>query len=277
MSTRDLKNALPYGRGSEGSVEMKDATTRFSSRVENYVRCRPSYPAEVWDVLVDALGLHAGSIVADVGSGTGISARLFLERGCTVYGIEPNAAMRTAGEQELAAFPQFFSRNGAAEATGLPEACVNLVTAAQAFHWFDAVAARTEFIRITREPHRCALIWNTRRMDGTPFLRDYEAFLQCYGTDYAQVQQRTVDPARLDTFFTGGFEVHRLDNEQRFDLDGLRGRVLSSSYVPGPEHPQYGAMMSALEELFAQHQNDGVVTFEYDTEISIGRLKETHG
>lgn len=255
----------------------KDATTRFSSRVDNYVRCRPSYPAEVWDVLVTAVGLHTGSTIADIGSGTGISSRLFLERGGTVYGIEPNAAMRSAGERELAAFPQFHSREGTAEATGLPGASLDLVIAAQAFHWFDAVAARTEFIRITREPHWCALIWNTRRLDGTPFLRDYEALLQRYGTDYAQVQQRTVDPARLEVFFTGGYETHRLSNEQRFDLDGLRGRVLSSSYVPGPEQPQYGAMLTTLEALFAAHHEEGVVRFEYDTEIFVGRLMETHG
>ncbi len=251
----------------------EDATTRFSSRVDHYVRCRPSYPTEVWDVLVEAVDLHAGSVIADIGSGTGISSRVFLEHGCTVYGVEPNAAMRAAGERELAAFPSFHSVDGTAEATGLPDASVDLVIAAQAFHWFNAVAARKEFARITGGDHDCALIWNTRRLESTPFLRDYEGLLHRFGTDYAQIQQRTVDPARLDAFFDRAYETHRLYNEQRFDLDGLRGRVLSSSYTPGPDHPQHGPMLAALDQLFATHQHDGVVTFEYDTEVFIGRVR----
>jgi len=227
----------------------------------------------VWDVLVKAVGLHAGSVIADIGSGTGISSRLFLDRGCMVYGIEPNAAMRTAGERELASLPQFSSRDGTAEATGLPAASVDLVIAAQAFHWFDADAARQEFARITRGEGWCALIWNTRRLDSTPFLRAYESLLHRYGTDYAQVQQRTIAPARLDAFFNAGYETHRLYNEQQFDLDGLRGRVLSSSYTPGPDHPRHAEMLVALEELFAKHLQNGVVTFQYDTEVYVGRLK----
>lgn len=256
---------------------MQDATTRFSSRVDHYVRCRPGYPAEVWNVVSTAVGLRTGSVIADIGSGTGISSRVFLEQGYTVYGIEPNAAMRSAGERELAAFPYFHSLEGTAETTGLPDASVDLVIAAQAFHWFDAPAARQEFARISRGDGWCALFWNTRRLDGTPFLRDYEALLHRFGTDYAQVQQRTVDPTRLDEFFIAGYAIHRLFNEQRFDRDGLRGRVLSSSYTPGPEDPKHGAMLSAVDELFAKHQRDGLVRFEYDTEVFVGRVKEPHG
>ncbi len=252
-----------------------DGTTRFSSRVDHYVRCRPSYPREVWDVLCQRVpGLQSGATIADVGSGTGISARLFLEQGCTVYGVEPNAAMRTAAERELAAFPRFHSRDGTAEATGLLPASVDLVAAAQAFHWFDPVAARQEFARICRAPGWCALIWNNRRLDSTPFLRDYEALLVEFGTDYQQVRQQTVDPVRLNTFFASGFITESLENKQRFDGEGLRGRVLSSSYTPGPDDPRHAAMLAALDELFARHQHDGTVTFEYDTQIFLGRINE---
>lgn len=250
-----------------------DAATRFSSRVDHYARCRPSYPPEVWDVLCRVIpNLQVGSVIADIGSGTGISTRLFLERGCIVHAVEPNAAMRAACERDLAGFPHFHSHDGTAEATDLPDASIDLIVAAQAFHWFDPITARREFARISRNDGWCALIWNTRRLDSTPFLREYESLLTRFGTDYVQVRQQTVDRDRLDTFFPSGWTVERLYNEQRFDRDGLRGRVLSSSYTPGPDDPRHAPMLAALDEIFDRHQHDGVVTFEYDTEIFTGRV-----
>jgi SAM-dependent methyltransferase len=258
------------------SFPSADSTTRFSSRVDHYARCRPSYPPELWDVLCHAVpGLRAGSVIADIGSGTGLSARLYLERHCVVHGIEPNAAMRSAAERDLASVPDFHSHDGTAEATRLPNASVDLVGAAQAFHWFDPIAARREFARISRNDGWCALIWNTRRLNSTPFLRDYEALLLQFGTDYTQVRHQTVDRDRLAAFFTSGWTVENLYNEQHFDRDGLRGRVLSSSYTPGPDDPRYAPMLVALDVLFETHQQDGAVTFEYDTEINIGRVTFT--
>jgi SAM-dependent methyltransferase len=251
-----------------------DATTRFSSRVDHYARCRPSYPPEVWDVLCRMIpNLHEGSVIADIGSGTGISTRMFLDRGCTVHAVEPNADMRTASEHDLASFPQFHSHDGTAEATGLPSDSIDLIVAAQAFHWFDPVGARKEFARVSRNNGCCALIWNTRRLDSTPFLREYEALLTHFGTDYMQVRHQTVDEKRLEAFFTSGWTVERLYNEQRFDRDGLRGRVLSSSYTPAPDDPRHAPMLTALDKIFDARQQDGVVVFEYDTEIFIGRVQ----
>src|SRR5512133_1966571 len=137
-----------------------DSKERFTSRVENYVKYRPGYPAAILDVLKAECGLTPGAFVADVGSGTGLLARVFLDFGCHVFGIEPNAEMRAAGEQLLAEYRLFDSRDGSAEATGLPTASVHFVTAGQAFHWFDPPRAQEEFRRILKPEGWVGLIWN---------------------------------------------------------------------------------------------------------------------
>ena len=164
-----------------------DPTARFTSRVDDYVRARPGYPPEVVRLLETECALGPGKSVADVGSGTGILTRDLLETGATVYAVEPNAAMREAAEAALEPLSPpgergrgegFVSLAATAEATTLPDAAVDLVIAAQAFHWFDRDAARQEFSRILREPRWVALVWNERAESGTPFLEGYETLLR---------------------------------------------------------------------------------------------------
>ena len=251
-----------------------DPTQRFSDRVENYVRYRPGYPAEVLDILRDETALTPDSVIADVGSGTGISSALFLRNGNPVYAVEPNSEMRQAAERSLVRFPQFRSVAAVAEATGLPSASVDYVIAGQAFHWFDAQKAGREFARILRPGGWVVLLWNSRRLDSTEFLRAYEALLHRYGTDYAEVQHKTVDPESLQAVFAEGvFTVRKLYNEQRFDFQGLQGRLLSSSYTPSPSHPNYRPMLGDLERMFDRHAESGEVCFEYDTEIYFGHAR----
>ncbi len=251
---------------------MSDSTTRFSGRVESYVRYRPGYPEGVLPILRDAAGLAPGSVIADVGSGTGISAELFLRAGHTVIGVEPNAEMRAAAEELLRGWPRFRSVAGSAEATTLADASVDHVVAGQAFHWFDAERARAELARILRPGGRVVLLWNTRHLHTTPFLRAYEALLQQFGTDYGQVRHDAIAPAVLADFFAGPYERRTLPNEQRFGLEGLRGRLLSTSYAPPAGDPRHLPMLSELERIFAEHARGGQVRVEYDTEIYIGRV-----
>src|SRR5271170_7373092 len=150
-------------------MPVKNATQRFSSRVDNYVRYRPGYPSEVLDLLKKTCGLTADSVIADVASGTGIFTRILLENGNRVFGVEPNADMRRAGEEYLASYERFTSVAGTAEATSLPDHSVDIVTAAQAAHWFDRAKARAEFVRILKSGGWAVLIWNERQTDTTPF------------------------------------------------------------------------------------------------------------
>ena len=246
---------------------MIDSTHRFSDRVDNYVKYRPSYPAAVLDILSQEAGLTSASRVADIGSGTGISAELFLKAGCTVLGIEPNREMRRAAEKMLQDYPAFHSITGTAEATTLPAESVDYVVAAQAFHWFDLPAAKHEIFRILKPGGWLVLMWNSRRMSSTPFLQAYESLLQKYGTDYAAVGHRIVNRPALEAFANGNLELRKLYNEQIFDFQGLKGRLLSSSYVPKEGHASFQPMMDKLTQLFKQHNDNGFIRIEYDTEL----------
>ncbi|HEX6040263.1 class I SAM-dependent methyltransferase [Longimicrobium sp.] len=248
-----------------------DATTRFSDRVRNYVLYRPGYPSAVLDVLRQETGLAPSHAIADVGSGTGISARLFLDAGNTVHAVEPNADMRAAAEAALGGDPRFHSVAGAAEATTLPDASVDYVVAAQAYHWFDPPAVRREWLRILRPGGWMVLLWNARRTDTTPFLRGYEALLHAHGTDYASVNHENVTPERIAQALGADFGRRDVPSEQVFDYEGLKGRLLSSSYAPNEGHPGHKPMLEALERLFREHAENGNVRFEYDTQIYWGR------
>jgi SAM-dependent methyltransferase len=248
-----------------------DSTARFSNRVDDYVRYRPGYPV----ALLDVLGRHlppAGGVVADLGAGTGISSEFLLRSGAVVHAVEPNAAMRAAAQHRLGAHPAFRSVNGAAEATTLADASIDLVTAGQAFHWFDPASTRRECLRILRTSGAVGLFWNQRRVDATPFMRDFEAVVVAHGTDYREVSARYAMGDRLEQLFGGPFATHVFANEQVLDYPGLEGRLLSSSYVPGRGQPGHEPMLASLRQVFDDHAESGVVRIVYDTELYVGRL-----
>jgi SAM-dependent methyltransferase len=251
---------------------MTDTVERFSNRVENYVKYRPGYPKEILQVFRDAMNLTENSVIADIGSGTGISSRVFLENGNPVFGVEPNAAMRRAAEYFLRDFPQFKSVDGTAEDTGLPDASVDFVIAAQAFHWFDAEKTRREFKRILRDGGFVALIWNERQLDTTEFLRAYEELLKKYGTDYAQVRHDNIEPQVLKDFFQAEFARQTFLNVQTLDFEGLRGRMLSSSYMPSEEDAAFEPMNAELQRLFEKYAEQCKIQILYSTNIFYTRL-----
>jgi len=254
-------------------MAVKDATQRFSSRVDNYVRYRPGYPPEVVDLLKAECGLTPDSAIADIASGTGIFTRMLLKNGNRVFGVEPNPEMRRAGEEFLAAYPRFTSVAGTAEATTLSERSVDAVTAAQAAHWFDRERARREFVRILKPRGWTVLIWNERNTNSTPFLRDYEQLLMSYGTDYQEVRHERTTAEIADFFAPSPFQLRVFSMSQEFDYSALEGRLLSSSYTPQPDHPQYESMLRELQRICAAHQVNGRVTLEYDTRVFYGHLE----
>ncbi|MBB4639063.1 methyltransferase domain-containing protein [Longimicrobium terrae] len=250
----------------------RNATTRFSDRVDAYVKYRPGYPEAVMAVLRDKAGLQPGATVADIGAGTGISARMLLESGHTVIGVEPNAAMRAAAEAALGGDPRFTIVAGTAEATGLPDASVDAAVAFQAFHWFHPERARAEWRRILRPDGLAVIIWNARRRDTSDFLRGYDELLLRHGTDYAGVNHENVTDDTLRAFFGGPFTRRTAQNRQVFDYAGLEGRLVSSSYAPNAGQPGYEAMIADLRTLFDATQRDGQVVMEYETQILFARL-----
>jgi SAM-dependent methyltransferase len=254
------------------TMPASNATSRFSDRVENYVRYRPGYPLQVVQELQARCGLVPNHAVADIASGTGIWTRMLLENGNPVFGIEPNADMREAGERLLAGFPKFSSVAGTAEATTLADCRVDFVTAAQAAHWFDRARARRQFVRILKPGGWLVLLWNERLTDSIKFLRDYEQLLLTYGTDYEEVRhERTTDVVN-EFFDPAPFQERVFEMRQEFDYAGVEGRLLSSSYAPGPEHTQHVPMLRELRRIFDASAVEGRAAFEYKTRLYFGRL-----
>ena len=250
-----------------------ESTRRFSSRVENYIRFRPSYPPGVLEVLRAAGDLADGAVIADIGSGTGIFSELLLADGFEVFSVEPNDEMRGAAEKLLAGVPGFTSVKGTAEATTLADLRVAAITAAQAFHWFERPRARAEFRRILQPGGLVALIWNDRQLGSTPFLRDYEQLLRDFGTDYIAVRNRDLDLADVQAFMeTDEVRLTVLESAQDFDYAGVEGRLLSSSYAPETGHPTHEPMLARLRELFDRDQQDGHIEMRYDTRVFTGRF-----
>ena len=251
-----------------------NSTQRFSSRVDTYVRFRPSYPNQIIEILGLECGLTRHSVIADIASGTGIFTCLLLEHGNRVHGVEPNAEMRAAGEEFLAKYPKFTSVNGTAEATTLPDKSVDLITCAQAARWFVREKAMPEFQRILRPGGYLVLIWNDRKMTGSRFSEEYERLVETYGTDYSEVQRlgRTIEGNEFFREFSCQKRV--LPNHQRLSYEALEGRLLSSSYAPERGEPSCAPMLADLRRIFDKCQQRGSVRMEYDTNIYFGKLSK---
>lgn len=248
-----------------------DPTRRFSERAGNYALYRPGYPAAVLECLRRECGLTPETIVADIGSGTGILTRLFLDHGNRVFAVEPNDAMRLEAERALGDYAGFTSVNGRAEATTLPDNSVDLIAAGQAFHWFDAPASRVEFDRVLRPGGFVALVWNARAYQGDPFMAAYEQVLGEFGLGYNVVTHRA-HSGDLDALFLNGREVRSFSHSRPLDFEALWGGFLSASYAPLPGDPRHAAMRDALRAAFDAHQRGDLVEFVYDTHLYFGRL-----
>lgn len=250
-------------------VDKFNSKERFSDRVDNYVKYRPTYPAALIDFLQQRAGLTSDTVIADIGSGTGILTELFLKRGFTVYAVEPNEKMRVAAEEQLKRYPNFTSVNGTGEETGLPDASVHLITVAQAFHWMDPVRTRREFERILLRGGHMAILWNLRTLD-SEFDRGYEEVKATFGRDYHEIR-KAHEPELEEFMKPEGLEVYYFRHRQQLGFEGLKGQVLSSSYMPQPGEGRYEEMMAVLRELFEKNERDGEVTVTYETKLYINK------
>jgi ubiquinone/menaquinone biosynthesis C-methylase UbiE len=250
---------------------MQDPTKRFSDRAETYAKYRPRYPDEMLQFLEALVAPPAA--VADVGSGTGILTAQLLKCGYDVWAVEPNEAMRTAAERTLSDSTAFRSVVGTAEATTLEDRSIDLITCAQAFHWFERVQTRLEFSRILKSDGWVALLWNERQEDASPINRAYDDLLQAMASDYQNMSHRRIAAEDIRAFFAPGeTQLMTFANSQTLDCDGFLGRLMSSSYVPNVGQPGHQEIVEAAKRVFEAHQAAGKITFEYETKVYVGRL-----
>jgi ubiquinone/menaquinone biosynthesis C-methylase UbiE len=248
-----------------------DNTTKFSNRVENYIKFRPSYPSELIDFLYTSIGMKSHSVVADIGSGTGIFTKLLLDRNNKVFAVEPNTKMRAAAEKLLSKYAKLVSVKGTAENTTLTASSIDFIVSAQAFHWFDKAQAQKEFSRIIRPNGQILLVWNKRIKDRIPFLIDYEGLVRKYAKGYEK-ESSDVQANELAGFFKGPYNTRVFSYTQQFNLEQLTGRLLSSSYAPLPDDDSYRPMLEELRSIFDKYNENGVVAFEYETVLYWGNV-----
>lgn len=245
---------------------MSNSTKRFSDRVEDYIKYRPGYPKDLIDILKRELNLDSKNIIADIGSGTGISSIPFLENGNRVYGIEPNKEMRLAAEEVLSQYPNFFSIEGTAEETSLASKTVDIIFCGQAFHWFDKSKSKKEFDRILKEQGHMVFVWNSRSTQ-SDFQKEYEKALLENIDEYKFVNHRNISDQEIEDFFAPKkMSIFKTDNKQSFDLEGLKGRLKSSSYCP-KSGETYDKLMTQIESIFYKYQSNNSIDFEYETQI----------
>jgi ubiquinone/menaquinone biosynthesis C-methylase UbiE len=246
---------------------MSKPTERFSDRVADYVNYRPSYPPELVHSLISECNLNSRSMITDIGSGTGVFTRLLLDKNFHVEGVEPNESMRRVAEQQLSNYSEFTSVGGQSEHTCLADHSIDLVTAAQAFHWFKRDETKKEFVRILKPGGQVALIWNQRKLE-QPFQKEYDAMLRKYAADYNSVNHMNISYENIAEFFSPNkVSMFEFENAQVFDQAGFLGRMQSSSYTPAANTGEYVMLVQAARDLFNRYQCGGKVRFEYITRL----------
>jgi len=245
-----------------------DSKQRFSNRVDDYTRYRPGYPPEALQFIRDQSNLNTNSTVADIGAGTGIFTALLLNSGASVIAVEPNEAMRSAADRHLQSYQNYSSVAGSAEQTGLADQSVDLITAAQAFHWFDFAEAKKEFVRVLKPAGKSVLIWN-RRDSSSAFMQHYDALLKDRLPEYNKVNHTNATDERIGEFLGNKMRKVEFPSDQSFDLNGLKGRLMSSSYCPAPGTEGHDELMIEIEKLYSKYSTDTGVQFDYSTQVYI--------
>lgn len=252
---------------------MQNFSDRFTATIENYLHYRPSYPKEVLQLAIDRCNLKKDDIIADIGSGTGFLSKLFLEHGNSVFGVEPNEAMRHAAQQYLKSYAHFHNIDGNAENTTLKNHSIDFITAGTSFHWFDATKAKIEFQRILRSQGWVLLVWNVRDIKHSKLVNEYENLILKFGKDYKNSRAQEFDKTAVSDFFAPNhMHTASFKNTQLFNWEGFKGRLLSASYSLREGESGYEDMLKALHLIFDHYQQNNMIEFLYETKVFYGQI-----
>ncbi len=252
-----------------------DNTTRFDGHAESYAKGRPSYPEELIARLAEWAELTQESSVADIGAGTGIFSDQLTHTGAHVFAVEPNAGMRQRASLSSDTSQHVTWIDGTAEHTSLPDSSVNLVTAAQAFHWFDGPSFRAECLRILRKPVRVALVWNVRVLDAPVNLACEEVFMAFCPRFKGFAGGMTRHDQRIVDFFGGSYDLWCFDNPLSYSEEKFVQRCLSGSYAPREDEADHEPFKAAVGELFERYRMGGSIVIPNETLAYVGTLDAT--
>jgi SAM-dependent methyltransferase len=255
------------------------ATSLFQGKATEYARYRVDYPGSVISAALQSVGIVRDDVIADLGSGTGMLSRWFLERGNRVFGVEPDDGMRQVAEKSLLRFgASFISVDGTAERTSLGDASVTVVTAGNAFHYFNSRATRTEAERILQRGGRVLIMGHDVASQPNDFMKAYFGFIAGVAVPEARVFHEQDRSLRATEIFFAGIPVHEEDmGDHTFNLtwDGLRGRFLSTAAAPAEDDPKRSAVITQLADVFRRFEKDGTIPFQLRWRYTWGQLERT--
>ena len=248
-------------------------TDAFTTKAADYAAARPRYPAALFERLRASHVLFSAAQVVDVAAGTGLFTGQLLHRGYHVTAIEPNAAMLAVADAALGQYRKYRSIAASAEATTLADGAIDVITAAQAFHWFDVEAVRREWLRVLKPDGRVVLVWNTRPLTD-PLQKALDDLLGEFGGGKQAVLDRRQDLSQVPAFFdAAAYEQFDLGHSQELDREGLISLALSRSAMPDRGTQEGERAAQSLGQLFAQHERGGKVSVAYRTRAFVGRPK----
>jgi ubiquinone/menaquinone biosynthesis C-methylase UbiE len=253
---------------------MENNINKFADKAEYYDKYRINYSNKILDYF-NEYNFCENSIIADIGSGTGKLAKIFLDKGNIVYAVEPNDNMRNIALSTLNEYKNFVSINGSAEITTLQNNIIDFVVVGQAFHWFDDKKALEEFKRILKNNGVLALIWYNRKTNST-FMQEYEDFLGKNFPKYNEKNHRdisgSISDEKIKGYFSKDYKKITLENNRELNFNELFGGFSSASYSPKEGTKEYYKSKNILEILFNEHNINNKVIFEYETIVYIGRI-----
>lgn len=242
---------------------------KFSGKAEIYQKYRPYYPRSLFDLLYLRY-VDSDAVIADIGSGTGKFAKLLLDRGNTVYCVEPNVDMMDKAKILLARYDGFRPVCASAENTSLPDSSVDFITAAQAFHWFDKRAFAKECKRISKGKAVCALVWNAYDSKSTA-VKELETLNFSCLTKFKGFAGGMSPESGVTDFFQQ-YETFNFSEDHHFDSDSFIGRCFSSSYSPDRQSEEGKRYLSLLNDFFEKHSERDVLSLPVSTVCHIGTL-----
>ncbi|MBE6717302.1 MAG: class I SAM-dependent methyltransferase [Ruminococcaceae bacterium] len=250
-----------------------DNTNKFSGISKEYNESRPSYAQKLIECMFTDFNLHKNSLIADIGSGTGKLAKQLLDRGCTVFCIEPNNDMRTAAVKELEMYKNFISVNANAENTTLENNRVDHITAAQSFHWFDTEKFRNECMRIIKKDGNVFLIWN-KRDETSDINRELHQCCSEFCPDFKGFSGGiNTHDQRIKDFFRGNYNYVTFNNPLKFDRDKFIKRCISASYSLKGFDKDFNRYIEALNKIFDKYETNGTLIIENTSDAYIGKVE----
>jgi SAM-dependent methyltransferase len=235
--------------------ERRARGSSFGAVADEYERSRPGYPDEA----VRWLAGDTPCDVVDVGAGTGKLTRSLVSLGHRVTAVEPLPEMLA---QLQAAVPGAIGRAGSAESIPLADASADVVTAAQAFHWFDKPVALREIARVLRPGGRLALVWNARD-DSEEWVAEFtDTIVGRSALGGVSAATESIDESGL----YGPVERASFAHEQLLERDGLIELVRSRSQCAVLDQADQQPVLDHAGELFDRHATDGVLVMPYVTE-----------